>query len=232
MVFSGKPYPFNSETGMNMILQWLNNTIKNKPFLPYYKRRIENSSWTDWTSYTVSKASNAGIKFSFNDDYIPVNDGFKSLYAMVKDVPGSKHFNDVIKSSCYRPKYSYLTYKYSYWQEMLATYAAMDTEVLVGGYTECLRCGKEEVMESASTMMCYDCELKYGNAENDAFCRCDHCGVRIIMEESRYVDDNTLCNDCFQQLTEHCEHCGDIYLKKNLFYNEVEDIYLCNWCRS
>lgn len=231
MVFSGKPYPFDSETGMNTILQWLNLNIKGHP-----RRRYKDPSafWTNWTDYffTTVKNPDLDLDFNFSYDYVPFDEGVKRLYELVRDVPGSKHFNDVLKSSSYKPRYTYLAYKESYWRDTLVCYANLDTEFLVGGHTECLRCGKEEIMDSASTMMCYDCELSYGNADNDVFCHCEHCRIRMITEESRYVDDMTLCNDCFQQLTECCDCCGDRYLTENLFYNEVEDTYACHWCRS
>jgi hypothetical protein len=229
MVFAGKQYPFATSTGMDIITNWLNAKFTQSPSDNWYTLPAQGSYWSKWSDFVLGSLDRDEIRFDFNDEFIPVNDNMVSLYKLVEDVSGSKHFNDVLRSSCYKPIYSYLIHK-DRWSEKAKCYANTDTHFDIGGYTTCLRCGSAEVMDSSSTMMCYDCELKYGTAENDCFCFCSHCNTRILVEDANYVNDEPMCDDCFENLTRKCDMCGEHFMEGDLYYNEVEDQYLCKWC--
>jgi hypothetical protein len=217
MIFAGKQYPFSTNGGMKLLTELFNKT----------------RGWTAWTDYSFKKFENdINIEFNLNDTYIPLNDFFVELNQLVKDGNGSKHFNDVLRSSCYTPVYCYATYD-TFWHSTPQIYAnATTTSFEVGGMTKCVRCGKEEVVNCCDTMMCYDCDFKYGDSVNDTFCFCEHCGKRIEVENGYYVDQEMYCQDCYDKFTEKCECCGDSYPTESMVYDEVNDVYYCDWCRT
>ena len=167
MIFAGKQYPFTTESGMQILLDKFNSNIKSKPSLDKWQRPGEDSRWAKWSDYVISSVDrddpdkNYKLHMDFIFNYVPVNDALIQLNELVKDKKGSKHFNDVLKSSCYKPIYTYLIKKDS-WTHDYYCRANQQTHFDIGGYTYCLRCGKEEIVDSCSTMMCYDCELAYG----------------------------------------------------------------------
>lgn len=230
MVFAGKQYPFASEPHMKKVLEFLN--VKFKKVKDSFWRNRESTFWTDWTTYSKSKLKNPelDLNFYFEQDYIPLSDALVSLYTLVTDQPASKHFNDVLKSSCYKPMYSYAAYKEP-WDDRIRLYACeYNTKFEIGGPTYCLRCGKEEVMDSSGTMMCYDCELNYGTSENDAFCFCAACGRRIVVEDGYLVGDEFYCEECYNKEAKRCVECGECYLADEMIHDENTDTYTCNWC--
>ena len=237
MIFAGKQYPFSTDEGMNMIVDKFFNADPDNGFRKP-KTRLNlygnKTRWSHWSDFGLTQMTlNGSIIFEFNARYIPVGSGIARLDELVKDVEGSKHYNDVLKSSCYLPHYSYLV-EHGWWGKDLYTLANTNqTHFDIGGNTYCLRCGNCEVMEAGSgTMMCYDCERDYGTAVNDAFCFCEECGTRIETNICEYVGDATYCPDCFDKLCEKCEQCGDYHLRDTMIYNEENDTYLCKWCHS
>lgn len=234
MIFAGKQYPFSSLEGMNAIIDKCFNANEVTGFRRPSTRTYDGyrgSKWSHWNDYTVPNPTVDNIVFDLDESYIPVGGGIVSLTNLVKDEKGSKHFNDVLRSSCYKPMYTYLIEK-GWWKEDYFSLAdARKTHFNIGKFTYCLRCGEKEVMDMGSaTMMCYDCEREFGNSENDVFGFCKHCGARIETENGFYIEDELYCEDCFDKYGAQCDDCKDYYLRDNMHYNEDTDSYLCNWC--
>ena len=237
MIFAGKQYPFTTESGMQILLDKFNSNIKSKPSLDKWQRPGEDSRWANWSDYVISSVDrddpdkNYKLHMDFIFNYVPVNDALIQLNELVKDKKGSKHFNDVLKSSCYKPIYTYLINKDS-WTHDYYCRANQQTHFDIGGYTYCLRCGKEEIVDSCSTMMCYDCELAYGISENDNFGFCKHCGCRLEGDKAYYVDEDVYCRDCYEDYAERCADCGDSFLRDDMIYDEERGEYYCEWCHK
>ena len=235
MVMAGKQYPFANQRGMDLILEkCFNYGEENNKFRKpdVYKAKYNGNYWSPWSDYKLPIIKNNGVIFDYSlEHYIPLHNEVVKIVDLVKDEPGSKQFNDVLKSSCYEPMYTYLVEK-GWWNDKLyCVPSSTDTRFNIGAYTYCLRCGNEEVMDCGSgTMLCYNCERDYGNAENEYFCFCAECGERIETERSFYMEDNVYCEECFTKTGERCCDCGDYYLRENMIYNEVEDAYYCEWC--
>lgn len=231
MMFAGKQYPFSTEGGMKAVLEFFNEHFNKAPFDTWYNAPSATAYWSEWTDEMIGYETEiGGISFDFGKQYIPLNDGLLSLGSLMKDADGSKHFNDVLKSSCYEPMRSYLVYDEKYWDNKTSTYASRSTRFSIGEMTYCMRCGKEEAMDGSSTMMCYDCELNYGTAENDSFCFCNCCGRRIPTEDVYWIGDDNYCPSCYDTHAARCDNCGESYLIEDMIYNEIEDTYTCTWC--
>ena len=238
MIFAGKQYPFATASGMQLLLDKFNSNIKSKPNSNRITRYDKRSHWANWSDYAITSFNrddvpdkNHELHIDFNFDYVPVSGALVKLNELVTDKDGSKHFNDVLKSSCYKPMYTYLITK-NLWGNDYYCNADLHTHFDIGGYTYCLRCGKEEVVESCSTMMCYDCELAYGISENDNFGFCKHCGCRLEVDKAYYVSEDIYCDDCYEHYTERCANCGDSFLREDMIYDEKSEKYFCEWCHD
>lgn len=235
MIFAGKQYPFSSLEGMNAIIDKCFNASEVTGFRKPSNRTYDGyrgSSWSHWSDYTLPSPTVNDIVFDLDHSYIPVGGSIIALDDLVVDGKGTKHFNDVLRSSCYKPMYTYLIEK-GWWADKHYTLADYKTRFNIGEYTYCLRCGEKEVMDMGSaTMMCYDCEREYGTSENDVFGFCKHCGRRIETENGYYIEEDLYCGDCFDEYGARCEDCRDYYLKENMHYDEDANCYFCNWCHD
>lgn len=235
MIFAGKQYPFSSLEGMNAIIDKCFNASETTGFRKpnsYTYSGYKGSSWSHWSDYTLPNPTVDNIVFDLDHNYIPVGGSIISLDELVVDGKGTKHFNDVLRSSCYKPMYTYLIEK-GWWTDG-HHYTLADgrkTRFNIGKYTYCLRCGEREVMEMGSaTMMCYDCEREYGTSESDVFCYCATCGERIEVDTAFWFEEGYHCESCFHEMSEKCENCRDFYYKNNMTYDEEANAYYCNWC--
>ena len=233
MIFAGKQYPFSTESGMSLLLKYFNVNTRGKINGDPWDKPSKQSFWSEWSDKYIEhyevENGDIKIKYDFHHMYVPMNGGLVKLFDLVKDKEGSKHFNDVLRSSCYTPMYTQLIAKGA-WDEQYYCNANQRTHFDIGGMTYCLRCGREEVLDSGSTMMCYDCEFEYGTSENESFGYCACCNERIEIEKSFYVGEETYCKDCYEKHAQVCEKCGDAYLTEDMVYNEQEDVYYCRWC--
>jgi hypothetical protein len=206
MIIAGRQYPFESKTGMNIVL---------KDLLPLVKMCDVDSNreaWTDWNNTLFSKATlTDDIEIEFDSPYIPIGHNLVALDTIVKNGSGSKHFNDVLNSSCYKPIY---TFKYTkgIWDDGFGNPQTWlgSTAFHVGGFTYCLWCGEEECLDGADTMLCEDCEFKHGQSDNEMFTFCDSCGRRIYVDDSYAVGNEGWCQHCFDKYAHRCECCGEV----------------------
>ena len=217
MIFAGRQYPFSSEQIMDTVLECFN--------------KQSEDSWNPWSDKTINKMKVHQAEFVFDNNYIPVGDSLIPINELVHNVEGSKHYNDVLYSSYYDPQYTFVALP-SWWNNSLEPKTSIKrTKFNIGEFTYCLYCGKEEVLDQgSSTMMCYDCEKKYGNSINEMFCFCDRCGERQETDDCYWVQDEYYCPDCFKEYCQQCDICGEYYLKENMRYDETNDTYYCRWC--
>ena len=75
-----------------------------------------------------------------------------------------------------------------------------------------------------STYTRYVCE---SCLENYAYC--DECGDYWHIDDIYYIDDETICPNCFDDVTAPCSKCGEVHLKENM--RETEDgEWICEDC--
>lgn len=223
MIFAGKQYPFSTNSGMKFLIDECFNSKK----LNYNKRL-----WIDWTTYTIPATErkvtdNITLNYGLRSSYIPLQGTMIKLPDLVKDVEGSKQFNDVLRSSVYTPMYTQLIAKEFYGDEYYSL-ANQYTHFNIGNMTTCLRCGQHEIINDCSSMMCYDCEYEYGISENEDFGFCEKCNTRLEMNNAYFVTDYVLCESCYDEHVEHCVSCGDKNMKDNLIQYDGE--YWCPYC--
>jgi hypothetical protein len=225
MIFAGRQYPFESKTGMDIVLKEMLPAVNMCSSADY------NSSWSDWNNTLLSKCNLTNdVDVVFADPYIPVGVGLMPLSELFAVGDGAKNYNDVLYSSCYKPIYAF-KYRKHLWQDGGSLMTHKDcTKFNIGGFTYCLRCGEEECLTGADTMMCEACELEYGTSENDLFTTCDSCGRRIYTDDAYTVGDEGWCQHCFDQYARRCEYCGDSVCEDQIHYHEPTQQYVCEYC--
>lgn len=222
MLFLGRQYPFVADQAADFITQKL---------LPQCGLFEYGTTWTSWTSETVSNVTLNDQCYFLWEKYIPVGGTLKTYQDLI--VPGDHalNFNDLLSSSCYTPMYCYTLEPGGYhdpWSSMRSKYGIPTTKFVVGKPVHCLRCGRKLITNSA-TVLCNDCEEEYGHLNNDDFGYCAVCGDHIRTEHGTWIEDQFVCMDCADG-AEECARCGGVYWREDMFYDSKHDYYLCRYC--
>ena len=216
MIFAGRQYPFCTETGLDF--------VKNKVF-----PRANLGDFSTWIDKKYCGFKDKDVYSNFSHSYVPVVDGLVPLDELVINEPGSLQFNDVLSSSCYDALYAYKKvecfggYKYAPVHKF--------TRFHVGGKCNCTRCGKYPI-EITSSFMCNDCELEYGDSEDDMFAYCPCCGSRYYYDDGVWVegDEECVCPSCADRETTICDCCGTRHYISTMVYSRKHNKYLCPEC--
>lgn len=216
MIFAGRQYPFCTETGLDF--------VKNKVF-----PRANLGDFSSWIDKKYCGFKDKDVYSNFSHSYVPVVDGLVPLDELVINEPGSLQFNDVLSSSCYDALYAYKKvecfggYKYAPMHKF--------TRFHIGGKCNCTRCGKYPI-EITSSFMCNDCELEYGDSEDDMFAYCPCCGSRYYYDDGVWVegDEECVCPSCADSETTICDCCGTRHYTSSMVYSRKHNKYLCPEC--
>jgi hypothetical protein len=212
VMFAGRQYPFFSRPALDIII---------KNFQPVF-----GSHWTGWHDDQIStydyKEQDPTVGDHLTAKYVVIDGTFYPLNNIIQDGEKSLHFNDLLRSSCYQPYYIWKRFRLS----------IKDFPVVhIGGEVPCLRCGKDHVV-TPDTMMCVECELEYGDVENDMFGRCDCCDRRMLMNRSYYVSTHSqvICEWCRDNYTTQCSECLDNFYSEDIIYDKKQHTYRCRYC--
>lgn len=216
MVFAGRQYPFCTETGLDF--------VKTKMF-----PKANLGDFSSWISKKYSGFQDRDIFGNFTHTYVPVVDGLVPIDELVVNEPGSLQFNDVLSSSCYDALYAYKRTEIFGGHRYTPTHKI--TRFHVGGKCNCMRCG-EYPIEITSSFMCNDCELDYGDSEDDMFAYCPCCGSRYYYDDGVWVegDEECVCPSCADRETTVCDCCDTRYYTSAMVYSRKLDKYLCPVC--
>lgn len=226
MIMAGRQYPFTTDIGMNFIL----TDLLQKSGL------CRNSSWGNWHDEILKRITFSDNKgcFNLNHLYIPVGNELVRLDDLVEDAPGSMQFNDLLRSSCYSPMYAFRQHygHYNPWYGSECGESRADfTKFIIGGSVPCLRCEKE-LLEITESMQCIDCEEQYGTLDGDNFGYCSCCGRHIYLDHGHWIDDDIICDQCYNAETGRCDHCDRIVFNEDLSFNRELEEYLCKDCQE
>lgn len=208
LIFAGRQYPFSASNILNRVNVELRQLLEKRNF-----------SWSPWyNDYIESYTRPNGDIVYFDDaEYLPFGNNIYEKSLLIKDVENSNHFNDLLYSCCYtHPYYMYRNFVSS-------------AKVIVGSEVKCLRCG-EKIIDGKDSMMCHECECKYGNSDSDEYRTCDCCGNRFWYKDGVYVDSNFLCPDCVENETFICEECGDRCFNSDRKYDKMKEKFVCTNC--
>lgn len=213
-MFAGKQYPFESWEGME--------TAKNV-FLSLFPVWAKSSAWCNWTDPVINYVTDSHERFReiAGGYHIVMRGKILPLSQVVKDGEKALQFNDVLRSSCYKPHYT-APYNYSY-------YPAYESTLTIGQAVKCLHCGLEEIT-NPETMRCDECEEKYGYEANHSYVYCECCGSRFHIDDICWVDDEAICGNCYHKEFFECESCGEIIHNSSKRYDSATNEYICEYC--
>ena len=223
IMFAGRQYPYAA----NKILDIIRQKCIDLGLLD-----VEDSWWwnekvSGWSNETISsfnfKDSNGNdYSAALNDKYLVDGEGLLvPLRRIIRDADGSKHYNDLLYSSIYKPFYCYVSTDYNPYP-----HTALDKDWLViGGETYCIHCGKR-LIDTEDSMLCYKCFEEVG----EQYYYCDNCGDAIPHDEEIQLENGEyVCQNCFDRCVSQCDKCGGY--DYNDYMNELEDgRYVCNSC--
>ena len=221
-LFAGRQYPFSSFEGMNFV----KDKMLPKYGLGHYQAWIEASLNT-----VTNQLTQEPLRTRY--PYIILGGYIRPIHQVIINKPGSLQFNDLLSSSSYVPMYTHVDNSDGLFTYPNGFTAHCDTTVSIGGSVKCLRCGCEDI-ELSGTMMCTQCELRYGDCVDDSIEICPCCGERYLYDDGVYIQslDAVICPDCADNSCSRCDICGELYPDGDLLYDEIKDRKICVDCRD
>lgn len=218
VLFAGRQYPFFSRNALDIIMVCL------KTYTPILK----HSRWSDWHDDQISvfdyQENNRYDGGYLMWPYVCISNELHKLKDIIIDGEKSPlHFNDLLRSSCYKPYYSFKSYRT----------IGEQPKFLIGGQVPCCSCGKDHII-APDTMLCEQCELDFGTSQDERFGYCDCCDRRIVVENGHYVGSNgwLICDWCYNTMIKQCDCCGNDYYNDDLFYDKSSHSYKCYNCKN
>lgn len=145
------------------------------------------ADWTKWSDHYIDYNVSS---HTWMRRHVLI-DNYYNIYKAVQDK--GLHYDDLLNSSCYIPKYSYKKGKY------LNTMPSWK----VGRDVICPICG-ENYLRDTSYMGCDSCD------SNNT--QCYECGDRISLDEVIITyNGDSICPYCYDNYYFTCEHCGEVY---------------------
>jgi hypothetical protein len=218
MVFAGRPYPFTADKGIDIIRSQI---------LP----ALDLGSWTNWGRPSVSylRDDKSNMEFTFKK-MIPIGNELRRFDEVVKDRPDTYQFDDLLRSSVYRPLWAYRK-RHNYWDtEGTGCSDANTTRVEVGRYCTCPVCGSGTVSYT-DMMCCPSCADRYGFDDADYY-ECEICGSMTYADDMYDLEYSGLrvCPECYRRETVRCQECGIQDMPDVVKYHDNDTRCLCPGC--
>lgn len=212
-MFAGRSYPFSSKAGLDIILEVMNGFFgfdyQGLTFAPWKNEYMDN-----WEGRALS------------DEYLLIGSHLMTTSELIQDEKYSMHYNDLLYSTIYTNPYYAEMERNEFYKER----SKQDLVLKIGSPVTCIHCGKNLVTNSG-TMLCDECECRFGTEENDTYGYCDLCGKRIVLLDGYDVAGyDTVCQSCYEESCFVCSDCGLTEYNENAHWcNETSD-YICDDC--
>lgn len=225
LLISGRHYPYESKGLQDFALE-LYETFFSQGY-----------SFTKWCHEKYDRYELNGKCLFTETRMLPTGYVMTPDIKVIVDPKHPLHYNDPLHSTVYDYWFS-IAYGKPYWyddkgvprENVITPRTGLNTKVNIGHDVKCCVCGKNDCVLT-DTMLCIDCELKYGTEETEDFTFCKDCGRRIYIPEAISLDDDDgyVCHDCGDDY-QICDNCNTYYNKKYLIYDEVNNAYYCEAC--
>lgn len=207
--FAGRQYPFFAEGALEVIRTRLLDLMNDS-----------SNEWSLWSNTQLNE-----FQFTYSDhttdthSIIPLvclNHKMFELEDIIEDADGSKHFNDLLYSSCYKPFYMFNRYE-------------THPKIFIGGAVTCIQCGEEEVSQF-DTMLCRKCQDDCNELADHFYC--ERCDSWVMDDDGVWVEDDNyhICKYCADNECFRCEYCGELFFIENEHFDEETQKHVCNQC--
>ena len=223
-LFAGRQYPMFCENALE--------TLK-----PYFIEALglegRVNSWSHWHNDQINSfmySNGYDNQFSRTENKAVVFDcKIHILDKFVKD-QSYLHFNDVLKSTCYKPFYC--------WHN--TNWVGVDTPVKmfkIGSKPICPSCG-ERKLENSDLLCCSYCYDRYynNNYDDDSIGECSCCGHLLyegddyIFVDTRWESDVWVCGSCAARECTECPECGETVFNESLTLDPETREMICTCC--
>ena len=207
IVFAGRQYPFES----NELLRKVWDSYLN-PLFRFYGDY-------DFWNWEVLSDDYAVTNAKLNTRWMPINGRLFPINEIVNDAPNSHHFNDLLKSSYYIPKYS---------RSGHVSYSSLP--IMIGAEVKCLHCGTGYI-DDGRHMLCDICSLEL-ESDDDEYITCGCCGARVHIDDAFWLayHEEYVCDMCYQEECVQCDACGESVYKSWAVYDKENDKVFCKDC--
>ena len=215
IMFAGRQYPFFSDSALATITPYLLMALR----IPtYYWSGWHDDAITTW-QYKNGQDGIAGIRKS-----VPIGDRIYALTSIIKDAKVERcdalHFNDLLRSSCYSPYYS--------WSQM--RWCSKTPKIQVGGTPYCICC-ERNFITSGEHMFCSECAEEDQEPEGSYFI-CECCGGAYDIDDCIETQDGSfVCPNCVELgRVLRCYECGDFIFKNEAIWDRNKETFVCAHC--
>lgn len=221
-IFAGRQYPFMTETGLELITPHLRKAL-----------RQNSLGWSSWhndrlTEYNYENGQDNDGFHAFTRRTVILGNKYYDVEDLIEDGRNSKHFNDLIRSSCYTPFYQW---NKSYAPVRSKNYpSGFGEHFVIGRAAPCIACGKSEI-DLTDAMYCEDCAVVYCDEDYDNMITCDCCGGRVWADDSYQTQSGEwVCGSCARNECTSCSCCGELIFKDDAIYDRYVGSYYCREC--
>ena len=219
-LFAGRQYPFFSQSALHCVSQLFLDSFHRHP-----------AHWSSWyNDYIIdfprATCYNSSDRVLYNGRHVALNGSVYAMNDLVVDAKYSRHFNDLLYSSCYIPYYCWTYYPKSDKRRL---------KFSIGSAVPCVVCNEDHVGDTDDgTMICLDCDEVCGSGENENFMYCACCERRTNRYNLRWMSaiDAYICDDCYETETRHCDECGEFWYECDIQFDRETEKYICPWCRE
>lgn len=226
-LMAGRQYPFFSPTALNQVMSLF---CKN-----WYPEMDFHYRWSGWMSdYIIDfprSLDNNNNGYVRNYDsmlkegrHIALDGVIYSMKSLITDAPGSRHFNDLLYSTCYIPMYCY---------QYIAGLQERKLHFSIGAAVPCLHCGECDI-DTDNAMHCLECGIDLTEKDDERYIYCGCCQRRTPRNLSYWNNsiDELLCEDCHNLHASACDNCGDSWYSDDMLYSYDKNQYLCPCCTN
>ena len=221
-LFAGRQYPMFCENALETLKPYFVEALglegRVNSWSHWHNDQIDSFMYSNGYDNQFSRTENKAVVF---DCKIHILDKF------VKD-QSCLHFNDVLKSTCYKPFYCWHNTDWG------------DTPVKmfkIGSKPICPSCGERE-LENSDILCCSYCYDRYYNndCDDDSIGECSCCG-HLLYEEDDYIyvdtrweSDVLVCGSCAARECTECPECGETVFNEVLTLDPETKEMICTCC--
>lgn len=221
-LFAGRQYPMFCENALETLKPYFIEALglegRVNSWSHWHNDQIDSFMYSNGYDNQFSRTTNKAVVF---DSKIHILDKF------VKD-QSCLHFNDVLKSTCYKPFYCWHNTE---WGDPLIKMFK------IGSKPICPSCGEREV-EISDILCCNYCHDRYYNDDYDdeSIGECSCCGHLLydgddyIYIDTRWESDVLVCGSCAARECTTCPECGETVFNEVLTLDPETKEMICTCC--
>jgi len=228
MIFAGRQYPFFSMTILDTFTKKLFPKTK-----MYDATEDKRTYWSKWSNYYVKSVEDnvADEIHDLDQRYVPIAGKLIALKDLVSDGVNSRHYNDIIYSSCYVPYY--IKRRARNWGDEYDNVFLPELAFHIGESVYCLCCEEEKIL-GYGQMGCPKCTEQDPYARDmEHYVTCTCCGATICLEDAYRVNgDEYVCYRCRDKNGYWCPRCNNYYLPTHMKFNITRNKAYCLSCNE